>query len=83
MRARMESELGREVAGEALRVLREVLHFDADMPQYTKEAGRRSMTSRAKRAAELGVTVSQLVKKGVARIRRERAESEPLATAAV
>ena len=75
MEARLEAELGAEASGRALRVLREVLRFDAEVPKYTKEIGRRNMASRAKRASELGVTVSQLAKKGVARLESERARA--------
>ncbi len=81
---RMNEELGAKTAATALRMVCEVLRFDPSLPQYTPEAGRRSMASRAARAAELGVSVSKLVKKGVAWIEsdRERAMAQQTASLA-
>ena len=70
--ARLECELGDQMSAIALRLVCEVLRFDPLLPQYTPELGRRHGELRAARARELGVSVSQLAKKGVARILESR-----------
>ena len=70
---RAKDELGEETGEAVLALVRDVLKFDPTVSQYRESQKEVSRAWRRRRAAELGVTPTQMLKQGVARLKAAQA----------